>query len=74
MDSGAHGASDFLVRLVPLLVLGVLIVPPYVRIFRRIGRSPWWSLLVFVPLGFFILPWIVACSRWDRKDHHGIFG
>lgn len=60
-------AAAFIVQLIPLLILTIFLIPPYIRIFRRIGRSPWLSLLALVPLGFLILPWMLAFMRWDKK-------
>jgi hypothetical protein len=38
---------------------------PVIRILRRIGRSAWWSLLIFCwPLGL----WLLAYTRWPATD------
>jgi len=53
--------------LVPLIYLGFL---PYllVKALRRVGRNPWFALLVVVPpLGPFILL-ALALSRWPEED------
>jgi hypothetical protein len=42
----------------------VLILYPIGRILRRLGLSPFWSLLVFIPLVNLISLWILAFSEW----------
>jgi uncharacterized membrane protein YhaH (DUF805 family) len=78
-DEGPDG-SAVLVQLVPMLILllvMVALIVPYVRILRRVGRSGWWVLLLFIPLlGWVILPWVIAYMRWERppKDLGEVFG
>ena len=50
------------------LIGGVLIAIPFFRIFTRAGLSPWWSLLVFLPLlGLFICWLILAIAQWKSE-------
>ena len=50
-----------------IFVVGViLIVYPIGRILSRIGFSPFWSILAFVPLFNIVGLWIVALSAWPR--------
>ena len=37
---------------------------PTIRILKRLGLSPWMSLLLIVPVGNLLLLWIVAYSDW----------
>lgn len=45
----------------------VLIVYPVGRILRRIGFSPLWSVLVFVPILNIVGLWIVALADWPSQ-------
>jgi uncharacterized membrane protein YhaH (DUF805 family) len=66
MTTGS-GAVSITAQLIPWFVLAAIAIPPYLRILRKVGRSGWWSLLLFLPLlGFLVLPWIVAYMRWNR--------
>ena len=53
--------------LIVLVVLAIFLVP-IARILRRAGRSPWWCLLFFVPLGNLIGLWLFAFTRWPVLD------
>jgi|GEM_PF-1895540 len=65
------------------LYYGILVIClfPLVRLFQRVGKSPWWSLLMFTPLGLYvplgdfyliwppgyvIAAWVLAFSTWPR--------
>lgn len=77
VNEGGAGASMILVQLVPLMVVMLLLVVPFVRILRRAGRSGWWVLLLFIPVfGWVILPWVIAFMRWERprEDLEKVFG
>jgi len=37
---------------------------PYGRILRRLGYSPWLSLLTVVPIANLVLLWVVAYAKW----------
>ncbi len=54
-----------MVEIVSIFV-SILWVVPFAMIFRRMGRSGWWSLIGFIPLGFLVLPWMAALMRWER--------
>jgi hypothetical protein len=45
---------------VPLLMLG--------RVVRRAGFSPWWALVVLVPLVNLVALWVFAYVRWPAID------
>lgn len=55
--------SDFL-HPVDLIVLAIMILPPFWTIFKKAGFSPWLSLLIFLPLINIIVLYIVAFSKW----------
>ncbi len=54
-----------------LLFLTVLaILWPYAKTISRAGYSPWWSLLLFVPLVNVISMWIFAYAEWPALKRH----
>lgn len=65
------------VRLIPLLLLGFITMPPAIMILKKTGLSRWWALLVFFPIGYIPFAWMLAFRHWpavDRVDYEGIFG
>jgi uncharacterized membrane protein YhaH (DUF805 family) len=35
------------------------------RLLRRVGKSRWWATFLVVPiLGFLVVTWIIALTRW----------
>lgn len=48
---------------VPLLMIG--------RVIGRAGYSPWWALLVLVPLVNLVALWVFAYARWPAIDDGG---
>jgi uncharacterized membrane protein YhaH (DUF805 family) len=66
-NDGGTDSAMILLQFVPLMVLMLVLVVPFVRILRRAGRSGWWVLLLFIPaVGWLILPWVIAFMRWER--------
>jgi hypothetical protein len=49
-----------------IAIIAVVIYPAG-RILNRIGFSPLWSLLIFVPLVNLIALWILAFTEWPRR-------
>ncbi|HYF60222.1 MAG TPA: hypothetical protein VEA81_14830 [Burkholderiaceae bacterium] len=47
---------------VPMLMAG--------RVLGRAGYSPWWVLLVLVPVVNLIALWVFAFVRWPAIDRH----
>ncbi len=47
-------------------VFAALTLYPIGRILNRIGFSPFWSLIAFVPLANLLGLWIVALAAWPR--------
>ena len=45
----------------------VAVVYPIGRILSRIGFSPLWSLVVFVPLVNLLALWVLATSDWPEQ-------
>jgi hypothetical protein len=52
--------------LIVLLLVSTLI--PIQQIIARTGRSRFWALLAFIPLGNFIGLWLLAFCRWPAVD------
>lgn len=68
-----YGWSDTMV-FAPLhwlffIAVVVAVTYPVGRVLARLGFSPLWSLLVFVPLVNLAALWVLASIDWpDRKD------
>jgi hypothetical protein len=50
------------------VIFAALVLYPIGRILRRIGFSPVWSVLAFVPIVNLIGLWVLALSNWPRSD------
>jgi len=50
-----------------IIVWGVLAVV-WARIFRRMGWSPWYGVLMVIPLSIFILPLVLAFQKWPIEQ------
>jgi len=55
--------------LVMLLIILTLVLYPVWRIVKRTGHSPWWSLLMFIPLVNFIGLWTLAFAPWPAIEN-----
>jgi hypothetical protein len=51
-------------HLLIVIVLGVLIVVPYWKIFPRAAWSKWMSLLMLIPVVNIIMLWVLAFKKW----------
>lgn len=49
------------------LVFAVIAVIPFWRICKRVGHSPWLSLLILLPLINVIFIYFVAFSEWPSE-------
>lgn len=47
-----------------LLLIGVLVVIPYWKIWQRTGHSGAWGLLMLVPIANLISLWVLAFKDW----------
>jgi hypothetical protein len=59
------GTVSIIYWIIPLAVLATVI--PIARILKRIGVSPWWAILYFVPLVNLVGLWMLAFSDWPRR-------
>ena len=66
-------ALNAFVSLLPFLVIGLLFVPPYWKIFDRSGWHPALSFLMVVPLVNLVLLWVVAFKKWPSDNISGTF-
>lgn len=54
-----------------LIAIAILLIPLW-KIFGKTGRSPWLSLLIFIPaIGPVICVLILAFGRWPALDGGG---
>jgi hypothetical protein len=52
--------------MIEVILLSVWFAIPFALVFRKMGRSGWWSLIGLIPLGFAALPWMAAFMRLKR--------
>lgn len=64
MAPGMYGPLHWLV----FVAIVAVVVYPVGRILRRIGFSPLWSVLVFVPILNVLGLWIVALADWPKRS------
>lgn len=53
------------------VVMVAVILYPMGRILNRLGLSPFWSLLTFIPLVNLISLWALAFSDWPAEKNKG---
>jgi hypothetical protein len=49
------------------IALVAVVLYPVGRILSRIGFSPLWSVLVFVPLANLVALWVLATTDWPEQ-------
>ncbi len=49
------------------VLMAVLVIYPIGRILGRIGLSPFWTILAFVPLVNLIALWVLAFVDWPAR-------
>ena len=67
MDNWASMTSFGLAHWISFIAMAILVLYPLGRILWRAGFSPFWSLLVFVPIVNLIALWVFAFSEWEAK-------
>ncbi len=50
------------------LIVLVLIMPPYWKLWSRTGHSGLWSLLMFVPIANLVMPFWLAFKKWPAEE------
>jgi hypothetical protein len=63
-DNWMWGTGYGFTHWIIFVVVVAVVLYPTGRILRRLGLSPFWSLLVFVPLVNLISLWVLAFSDW----------
>jgi predicted PurR-regulated permease PerM len=72
MDDWRWMTGFSLAHLLVFAVMVTIVLYPLGRILRRIGVSPFWSVLVFIPLVNLIGLWVLAFASWPaRKSEVG---
>ena len=46
----------------------LLIFLPFFWVLRKMGRSPLWGLLAYVPIANIVLFWVAAFWRWPAME------
>lgn len=66
---GMDGGFVFgLLGMVFWLVVLVFLLWVYGRIIGRAGYSPWWALIVLVPVVDVVMLWVFAFNHWPALD------
>jgi len=60
------GLPELLIILIMGILLSVIVVIPYWKIFSKAGFSPWPALLMIVPGVSIVVLWVVAFSPWEN--------
>jgi hypothetical protein len=68
MDSWTWMTGYGLAHWIIFVAMVAIILYPIGRILRRLGFSPFWSLLVFIPLVNLISLWVLAFSEWPTGN------
>jgi len=69
MDNMPIGVPELAIILMVCLFVvagAVLVLWPLARILRRMGFSPWLSLVYIIPLANLVLLWYVAYTDWPK--------
>ena len=62
-EMGDYGAAHWLF----FIIFIIAIAYPIGRILRRLGFSPFWSLLAFIPMINLIALWMLALIEWPSE-------
>jgi hypothetical protein len=71
MDDWTWMTGFGLAHLLWFAVMVAIVLYPLGRILRRIGVSPFWSVLVFIPLVNLIGLWVLAFASWPATKSEG---
>lgn len=61
---GPLGTPELLIILFIFVLTIILAIVPFWFICKKAGFSPWLSLLIIVPFGAIILPFLLAFMEW----------
>lgn len=59
-----------LALLAPIALL--IVLPPFWMIFKKLGYSPWISLLTLLPLVKWVVLYVVAFSNWKADSNRSV--
>ena len=59
--------------IIGILMVAVLLVPPFWIILPKAGIPPQVALVAAIPLGAIILLWVLAIRQWPNDDIAGRF-
>jgi H+/Cl- antiporter ClcA len=62
---GSLGGPELILILLIGIIVGFVGVLPFWFICKKAGFSPWLSLLMLVPFGAIVLPFILAFTPWN---------
>jgi hypothetical protein len=51
------------IHLLVIVIVPLVIITPFWRIYKKAGFSPWLSILMVIPLANLIILWYVAFAR-----------
>jgi hypothetical protein len=74
---GSIGGQELIVIgviVIMLVVAGAICALPFWFICKKAGLSPWLSLLMLVPLGNVVLPFLLAFIDWPALRNKGANG
>ena len=58
------GMPELILILVMICIIAVVGVLPFWFICKKAGLSPWLSLIIIIPFGAIILPFVLAFIEW----------
>lgn len=69
-DAAAAGISGIFLFVYCCAILAFVIIGAviYYKIAKKMGYNPWLSLLMFVPFVNFVIPFIVAFTKWPIEE------
>lgn len=71
---GPLGTPELIIILFLAMMLAVAGVLPFWFICKKAGLSPWLSLVILVPFGVLILPFILAFVEWPSLKQERVTG
>ena len=62
------GLAEIILLLIAGVGIAIFFVLPFWYICKKAGFSPWLSLIVLLPFGLIILPFIMAFRPWKNQS------
>ena len=54
-----------------MIIVGLIIVVPFMQLFRRAGFAPFWGLLMLIPFLGIIALYVLAFIDWAAENDRG---